>query len=468
MTATDPTSAPVTGSETSVDLRRRLAAVLALLALAASLVVVVVALEGQVWRVVAGMALLLVVTVAGWYTVTRRGGLRVAGIAGAVGGLALFLVLVLTGDAHGLLVLVVLALAGTSVGLTRYALRRDRRSIRQVRAPGTAVGPARHPVLIMNPKSGGGKATRYALADEARRRGIEPLVLEPGSDLLQLARNAIDRGADVLGMAGGDGSQALVASVAMAHDVALVCIPAGTRNHFALDLGLDRDDVVGALDAFGEALERRIDLGEVGGRIFVNNVSLGVYAKIVQSPEYRDAKRQTTTALLPDLLGPEADSFGMRFTDVNGTTHERAQLIQVSNNPYVLTRIGGFGTRARLDTGTLGVAAVEVRGSADVAQLVAAETAGRVQRFRGWTEFATPEFTVDADGPVEAGVDGEALLLDPPLVFRCLPGAVRIRIPTHAPGWSPAALVAPSKWWTLTALVRTVAGRPTPIDEPQR
>jgi diacylglycerol kinase family enzyme len=468
MTATDPTSAPVSGPETSVELRRRLAAALALLALAASAVVVVVALWGQAWRLVAGLALLLVVTVAGWYAVTRRGVLRVAGIAGAAAGLALFLVLVLTGDAHGLLVLVVLALAGASVGLTRYALRRDRRSIRSTRAPGTPVGPARHPVLIMNPKSGGGKATRFALADEARRRGIEPVVLEPGSDLLQLARAAIDRGADVIGMAGGDGSQALVASVAKEHDVALVCIPAGTRNHFALDLGLDRDDVVGALDAFGEALERRIDLGDVGGRVFVNNVSLGVYAKVVQSPEYRDAKRQTTAALLPELLGPEAEPFGMRFTDGNGSAHEGAQLIQVSNNPYVLTRIGGFGTRARLDTGTLGVAAVEVRGSTDVAQLVAAETAGRVQRFRGWTEFATPTFTVEADRPVEAGVDGEALLLEPPLVFRCLPGAVRVRIPAHAPGWSPAALVAPSRWWTLSALVRTVAGRPTPIDETQR
>ena len=61
-------------------------------------------------------------------------------------------------------------------------------------------------------------------------------------------------------MAGGDGSQALVAQVAMEHDVAYVCIPAGTRNHLALDLGLDRDDVVGALDAFRAGTERPIDL----------------------------------------------------------------------------------------------------------------------------------------------------------------------------------------------------------------
>ena len=150
------------------------------------------------------------------------------------------------------------------------------------------------------------------------------------------------------------------------------------------------------------------------------------------------------------------------------TVHDGAQLIQVSNNPYVLTRFAGFGTRARLDTGTLGVSAVELRGAADVTRLFAAEAAGRVGRFRGYTEFASPAVTVESDRPVEAGIDGEAMLLDPPLEFRSLPGAVRVRLPTHAPGYSPAARVPPSTWWTLRALFRTIAGRATPIDETQR
>jgi diacylglycerol kinase family enzyme len=114
------------------------------------------------------------------------------------------------------------------------------------------------------------------------------------------------------------------------------------------------------------------------------------------------------------------------------------------------------------------VSAVELRGPTDLSQLLAAEAAGQVARFHGWTDFATPTFTVDSDRPIEAGVDGEALLLDPPLEFRCLPGALRVRMPSHAPGYSPAALAAPSTWWTLSALFRTVAGRPTPIDETQR
>ena len=454
--------------DTAIAPRRRAAALGALLAGTAALVTTVVGLRGDLGRaVLAGIAVLLVVALV-WTTTTRRGTARRAAGVGLLVAIALLLVTVLTAEGHGLLVIVVLALLAGSAAFSRYALHRDRTTLQAAPTPGAPVGPAVRGALIMNLKSGGGKAERFHLEDEARSRGIEAIVLRPGDDLLQLARDAIERGADVVGMAGGDGSQALVASVAMQADVPLVCIPAGTRNHFALDLGLDRDDVVGALDAFGAAVERRIDLASVGDRVFVNNVSLGVYAKIVQSEEYRDAKRQTTAKLLPDLLGPDADPFDLRFSGPDGTEHTGAQIIQVSNNPYVLTRLGGFGTRARLDTGQLGVMTAEVHSAAEAAQLVAAEAAGRIQRFRGVLEWATPEFVVDSDTPIEAGVDGEALRLDPPLHFRSLPGALRVRIPTNAPGRSPAALAAPSLSWSVVALLRAVAGKATPIDDDQR
>ena len=237
----------------------------------------------------------------------------------------------------------------------------------------------------MNAKSGGGKVERFGLVEECRQRGIEPIVLQPGEDLLELARARSTGGADVIGMAGGDGSQALVSSVAMAADVPFVVIPAGTRNRFALDLGIDRDDVVAALDAFGAAVERRIDLAEVNGRIFVNNVSLGVYAKVVQSPEYRDAKRQTTLAMLGDLVGPGAEPFDLRFVGPDGTEHDGARIIQISNNPYRLTSLSGFGSRARLDTGELGVAAADLRGAWDIAAFFASQ----------WLAAST----ASADGP---------------------------------------------------------------------
>lgn len=448
-----------------MTLARRLAAVTALTLLAAAVVTAVVALADDVLRVVTVPVAVFVTCVGGWYAVTRSGMLRAVGTVVGLLGLAAIVVITLSAEGHGLgLVLIVVLLAISAVA-ARYALGRDRTSLKEAPVPGVPVGPAARGVLIVNPKSGGGKGERFHLADEARARGIEPVLLEPGSDLLALAREAIAGGADVIGMAGGDGSQALVASVAMEHDVAHVCIPAGTRNHFALDLGLDRDDVIGALDAFGEAHERRIDLATVNGRVFVNNVSLGVYAKIVQSSEYRDAKAQTAAAMLPELLGPGDSPFSLRFRGPDGEPHEHAPLVLVANNPYSLGRVAGFGTRVRMDTGTLGVAAVEVGTATDAAAFVAAEAAGQLGRFPGFHEWAAPTFRVDADRPVEAGVDGEALVLDPPLEFRSLPGALRVRIPSHAPGWSPAALASPSVWWTITALVRVIAGDPPAIDE---
>jgi diacylglycerol kinase family enzyme len=348
------------------------------------------------------------------------------------------------------------------VGAARFALSPDIAILPPGLLAGVKVGPASQGVLIMNPKSGGGKAQRFGLIEQARRRHIKPIVLQPGDDLRQLCEDAVTGGADVIGIAGGDGSQALAASVAIEHDVALVCIPAGTRNHFALDLGLDRDDVVGALDAFGEAVERHIDLARVGTRVFVNNVSLGVYAKIVQSSEYRAAKRQTVDRMLPDLLGPNAQPLDLEFTGPDGEPNRAAQLIQVSNNPYLLSRLGGFGTRPRLDTGHLGVAAASIRGASDLAELVTLEACGQIRHFGGWIEWETPSFQVWSSRTIEAGVDGEALTLQPPLQFTALPAALRVRIPPSAPGLSPSAKRFPSSRWALTALVNRAAGRPVP------
>ena len=153
--------------------------------------------------------------------------------------------------------------------------------------------PPQRPVLFMNPRSGGGKAARADLGRRARDRGIDVIVLRPDDNFVALVGEAIGGGADALGVAGGDGSLAVVAAAAVEHGLPLICVPAGTRNHFALDLGVDRDDLVGSLEAFPEGVERVIDVAEVNGRLFLNNVSLGIYGDAVQHPAYRGAKAQT-------------------------------------------------------------------------------------------------------------------------------------------------------------------------------
>ena len=239
------------------------------------------------------LACLVLAVAAASYGVLRRGAARTIGIAVAllsVGG-ALALVII-QGQ------VLVIATVGGALIAGRLAFR--------VHVDLPRAQRPQHPVLFYNPRSGGGKAARFDVAREARRRGIEPIELRPGDDLEELVRDAVFDGADALAMAGGDGSQAIVAMVAAELDLPYACIPAGTRNHFALDLGVDRDDVVGALDAFVDGGERRVDLAEVNDRVFVNNVSLGLYADAVQRPGYREAKLQTLLDTVPDVLGPDA------------------------------------------------------------------------------------------------------------------------------------------------------------------
>ena len=285
-------------------------------------------------------------------------------------------------------------------------------------------------MLFLNPRSGGGKAERFHLAEEARARGIEPVELGPGDDLATLAQAAAGDGADALAMAGGDGSQAVVAAVAAERGLAYACIPAGTRNHFALDLGVDRDDVVGALDAFVDGGERVVDLAEVNGRVFVNNVSLGVYATAVQREGYRAAKVRTLLDTLPDVAGPRGAPPDLSWTGAHGQSHTSGTVLLISNNRY---RLGGFfgrGTRPRIDDGQLGIAVVESRPE------------GRVRRLlprRIWREWSACEFDVRSGEPVAAGIDGEAMMLSAPLRFRILPAALRVRIAPSHPGASPSA-----------------------------
>jgi diacylglycerol kinase family enzyme len=301
-------------------------------------------------------------------------------------------------------------------------------------------------VLFYNPLSGGGKATRFRLADEARARGIEPIELRRGDDLEQLVRDAVARGADALAMAGGDGSQATVAWIASEVGLPYACIPAGTRNHFALDLGVNRDDVVGALDAFVDGRERRVDLAEVNGMVFVNNVSLGLYAEAVQRPGYREAKLHTLLETVPDTFGPGAEGPNLVWDGPGG--RESAAAMLVSNNPYRLQRAIGLGTRPRLDQGVLGVAVLAPM------QATGDRSGPPKLRMRQW---ATPTFTIDAHSRLAAGIDGEAMRLESPIRFRIRPDALRVRIAPGHPGASPSALEPDHPRQIIGALVRLAA-----------
>ncbi|MBL8775188.1 MAG: NAD(+)/NADH kinase [Acidimicrobiales bacterium] len=452
----------MTISGTPPTLSQRLAAAGSFVVFALVAVATAVRVVDDTGRVLLQAVLLLVLLGAGWKALTRSGHTRTVAVGVAVAVLAGLVVSVVAAEGAivASLVLRVLAVLG-ALALVRHALGTTRTALVRAETPGTPVPPAQRGVLFMNLKSGGGKAERFRLVEECRRRGIEPVVLEPGQDWLQVVRDKAASGVDVLGMAGGDGSQAMVGTVAAELDLPMVVVPAGTRNHLALDLGLDREDVVGALDAYGAAVERQMDLADLNGHVFVNNVSLGLYAAIVRSPEYRDNKRDTTLATLPQVLGPESEPFDLRFTRPDGSEHRGAHIIQISNNPYGETMASRTG-RPRLDTHRLGVVSLVLDKPGAAAAFLAALATGRPERFEGFDQWATASFTVTSEDPVEIGLDGESMLMDPPLEFSIRPEPVRVRLPNHAFGYSPAAR---SLGWRggMAGLWNVLRGRPVQL-----
>ena len=418
---------------------RRAAAAIALAAALWTLGVAVVAAFDDFPRGLVFLGGGLLAVGATWETVLRRGWARFGAICLALAALAgLFWALADDGFLR-LLLLFGLGVLVWHVGAriafdTHVALPRAE--------------PPRRPVLFVNPRSGDGKATRVGLVEQAEARGIPTAELRPGDDLERLVRDAVARGADGLAMAGGDGSQAVVATVAAEHGLPYACIPSGTRNHFALDLGVDREDVVGALDAFVDGGERVVDLAEVNGRVFVNNVSLGIYAEAVQQAGYRQRKIRTLLATVPLVVSPAGECPPLRWTTPGGRVKVGPAVVLVSNGQYRLGGAAGAGSRPSLDDGLLGVTVLDPRSS----------TSDGPGGPLPWRQFTAAEFVVDSQGSVPAGIDGEAAVLGAPVRFRSRPAALRVRIARRHHGASPSAIEPVGALAALRALAQIAAG----------
>jgi len=408
-----------------------------------------------IWLVLLTAAAVVVAVGAGFWFLSQRGPLRWLALAVAIGAPVAVVVVFIVGNLLWVAVLAVVLL-GASVAAARTALRPDRSAWVM---PVVDVPDARRPFLVMNPRSGGGKVDRFDLQRRAEALGAEVALLDrPHTDVQQLARDALARGADLLGVAGGDGTQALVAQVAAEHDVPFLVISAGTRNHFALDLGLDREDPARCLDALRDGVEARIDLGEINGRTFVNNASFGAYAEIVDNPAYRDDKRGTTLEALPDLLSGRRGAHLVGNAD--GLVLDGPQALLVSNNPYEASDLAGAGRRARLDAGTLGVVAVRVGSARQAVGLLHGVSQ------RGLVQARAQEVLVSADAPtVPVGIDGESVQLSTPVRCTVRPGALRVRLPRVRPGVQPPrGRLAGAPLWGLALGRRLTADAVARID----
>jgi diacylglycerol kinase family enzyme len=424
-----PSPARAEATEQATRAQVWLARLAFVLAFASAAVLVIFADRRGLTMVLVGVGGVIAFVAGVYWFLAGRGILRMAAAALAV--LAPVAVLVLYIGA-GLLWVALLSLALFVLAIMAAAAALTVRG-EDTGMPTYDAQPAKHPFLVMNPRSGGGKVERFKLKEKAEAMGAEVAVLEGPEqvDVATLARDGVARGADLLGVAGGDGTQALVAGIAAEHNLPFLVISAGTRNHFALDLGLDREDPATCLDGLTDGIELRVDLGIIGGRTFVNNASFGAYAEIVQSPAYRDDKTRTTLQMLPDhLAGQRGARLSVHIGDV---TIDGPQAVLVSNDPYGSTDLAGLGRRARLDRGVLGVVAISVANARQAVGLL------RRNRQRGLVRFTAADVVIDADkAEIPVGIDGEAILMPTPVRCTTVPGALRVRVPKTRPGVPPA------------------------------
>lgn len=251
-------------------------------------------------------------------------------------------------------------------------------------------------------------------------------------DPAELARRAAEGSPAIVVAAGGDGTVSAVADALAGSDAALGVLPLGTLNHFATDLGLPMD-LGGAASVLADGRTVPVDLGEVNGRTFVNNSSLGLYPRIV---EERLRQQRIGHAKWPALAWATLKvvfrrhpHLHVRIDSPERTTEGKSQFVFVGNNRY---RFGGtsFGDRDGIDDGRLSVFASERSGRLDLLGLIVRAIVGRLDSAPAFREFETGGLTVKTRREtVRVALDGEVVTMEPPLEYRIRRRALKVRVP---------------------------------------
>lgn len=311
-------------------------------------------------------------------------------------------------------------------------LRREYWRQKRLNAQGKSTKTLPSAVLIINPKSGDGRAIKAKIPQKASKLGITTIITKKGDSIEGLARKAVSDGAKILGVSGGDGTLGAVAKVAIEENLPLVVLPGGTRCHFARDVGFDPKEIGDALASF-YGIERRVDVGSINGRIFLNNASFGLYADVVDKPDYRNHKVRTTREVLRSLLNGDTPYYALSFTDDKQKKHRHAAQILVGVNAYETVNIFEFGRRRAMNQGILQITAVtkltdeligQMMGTIVLNQSFEDSNTGHVE------QWEAAKFSVNSKSKqLVVGVDGEREEYTTPVTIKILPKALRLMVP---------------------------------------
>jgi diacylglycerol kinase family enzyme len=293
--------------------------------------------------------------------------------------------------------------------------------------------------VIMNCGGGGApecgeKAQRVEAAFIAAGLDVE-LTLCEGKDLAQQARTAAASGVDAVVAAGGDGTVSSVAGALAGGEVPLAVLPMGTLNHFARDIGMPTG-LEQAVQAIAANQVDRVDLGEVNGRVFVNNSSIGLYPEIVIS---RDAEQKRSGSSKWWAMLVAARRVLARFplmvvrviTD-HGRLESPTPFLFVGNNHYALNALT-LGQRERLDRGKLSLYMVRCSGRLKMFWLMVRALLQRLNAVADFEAHSVTELRVHLPRrKLEVALDGEVISMRSPLHFQIRPRALRILRGTSA------------------------------------
>ncbi len=289
--------------------------------------------------------------------------------------------------------------------------------------------------LIVNRRSGLYRRPAGQLIAALERHGLrpDPIILDKRSDPREAAREALRRGAKIVIAAGGDGTISAVASVLIDSGAVLGVLPAGTLNHFARDLGipLDPDDAAAVI---ANGAVAAVDVGEVNGRIFINNSGIGVYPQMVA---WRERFQRKGWSKLRALLGAVIAAlrklpFLRLRVRAEGADHAIVTpMIFIGNNEY---EVQGFqaGRRKRFDEGRLFLYAADAPTPYRLLRLSVLASLGRVRQDRDFRSLCVEEAWIETRRrSLKVSLDGEVTRLETPLHYRTRPAALRVIVPAR-------------------------------------
>jgi diacylglycerol kinase family enzyme len=298
---------------------------------------------------------------------------------------------------------------------------------------------SRRALVVLNARSGTGCGPERA--DEVRSlftaNGMEAEVVLAGSgeEMFAAIDRAADTGAGVVAAGGGDGTQSAVASRLVDTGLVQGVLPLGTLNHFAKDLGIPLK-LEDAVRTIAEGRESQVDVGEVNGRIFINNSSLGLYPQIVRARELQQMHlgKSKWAALASAALRATERPHGLavRIAAEGEEQLRRTPFVFIGNNRYTME---GFhiGARDRLDGGELALYMGRRRGRLALLQLALRALARRLQQDADFEMLTGGDFVISTrDSRIRVATDGEVTMMDTPLHYRARPKALRVMVPQLA------------------------------------